>query len=166
MFLSGVSKMRYMMIFLFVLLCGCRGTGTEKSAAGLKYPVDKTFDAGRKQASLLLAQNYINAQNSALKTGDFEQMKKVLPKKGVSPRAKAIFEDLKKRVAALGRLESCSYFGVLDCTLFVDHFWKYRFVRPTGDPRHPEQCYEVLYRIRVIYPDKSPQVITAGFLFK
>ena len=158
--------MKTVFLLLVVLLCGCRGTQPVKTAASDKYPVEKTFTAERKTASFQLAQKYINALNASLKTGDFNHIKKELPSKGTSPGAGKIFENLKKRISSLGSLESCVYAGTLDCTLFVDHLWKYRFIKKTGDPRLPEQRYEVLYRIRVIYPDKSPRIITADFLFR
>jgi hypothetical protein len=48
----------------------------------------------------------------------------------------------------------------------VDHLWKYRFVKNTGDSRLPQQSFEVLYRIRLIHPEKSPQIINADFIFR
>ena len=166
MLLPGVSKMNTVFLLLLILLCGCRAARTEKTTENDKYPVEKTFTAERKNVSFQLAQSYINALNTSLKTGDFSHIRKELPSKRTSPGAKKIFENLKKRIESLGRQESCTYAGTLDCTLFVDHLWKYRFLKKTGDPRFPEQCYEVLYRIRVIYPDKSPRIIAADFLFR
>ena len=166
MFLPGVSKMKTVLLLLTVLLCGCYGSHPAKTAANDKYPVEKSFTAERKNASFQLAQKYINALNTSLKTGDFSHIKKELPPKRTSQGARKIFENLRKRIATLGKLESCVHTGSLDCTLFVDHLWKYRFIKKTGDPRLPDQCYEVLYRIRVIYPDKSPRIIAADFLFK
>lgn len=159
-------KTVFLLFLLSVLFCGCRGTQEVKTDVNNKYPVEKTFTAERKAASFQLAQNYINALNASLKTGDFSHIKKALPSKGTSPGAEKIFEKLKKRIASLGRQESCVYAGMLDCTLFVDHLWKFRFTRKTGDSRMPEQRYEVLYRIRVIYPDKAPRIISADFLFR
>ena len=165
MFLSEMPKMKILILLLTALLCGCTGTEAgKKTQTG--YPVEKAFNNERKTAAFQLAQNYIDALNTALKTGDFAHIKKALPSRGTAPGAAKIFQNLKKRIDTLGRLESCTYNGVLDCTLFVDHLWKYRFIKPTDDPRLPEQCYEVLYRVRVIYPDKSPKIITADFLFR
>ncbi|MBE6394575.1 MAG: hypothetical protein E7044_11045 [Lentisphaerae bacterium] len=158
--------MKTVLLLLMVLLCGCYGTKPVKTNANDKYPVEKSFTAERKNASFQLAQKYINALNTSLETGDFSHIKKELPSKGTSPGARKIFENLKKRIASLGSRESCVYAGTLDCTLFVDHLWKYRFIKKTGDSRLPDQCYEVLYRIRVIYPDKSPRIIAADFLFR
>ena len=166
MFLSGVSKMKTVFLLLLVLLCGCCGTRQAKTTANDKSPVEKSFTQERKDASFQLAQKYINALNTSLKTGDFSHIRKELPSKGTSQNAKKIFENLQKRIAYLGKLESCVHTDTLDCTLFVDYLWKYRFIKQTGDPRLPDQCYEVLYRIRVIYPDKSPRIIAADFLFK
>lgn len=159
-------KTVFFLLLLLVLFCGCRSTQPEKTAANNKYPVEKSFTAERKSASFQLAQKYINALNTSLKTGEFSHIRKELPSKGTSRSAGKIFENLKKRIAVLGKLESCVHIDTLDCTLFVDYLWKYRFTRKTGDPRLPEQRYEVLYRIRVIYPDKSPRIIAADFLFK
>ena len=55
---------------------------------------------------------------------------------------------------------------MLDCTLFNDFLWKFRFVKETGDPRMPQQVYEALYRVRVIHPDKEPMIASADFLFR
>lgn len=165
MFLSGMSKVKTLIFLSIILLCGC--SSTEKSPVkATGYPVEKAFNDERKTASFKLAENYIGALNTALKTGDFAHIRKVLPSRGTAPGAGKIFQNLKKRIDSLGRMESCTYNGVLDCTLFVDHLWKYRFIKPTEDPRLPEQCYEVLYRVRVIYPDKAPKIITADFLFR
>ena len=158
--------MKIAILCLLVLLCGCRSFNDEKKAPEHKFPVDKTFNAERKAASLKLAQNYIDALNLSLKTGEFSHLKKVLPARSSSPQAAKIFSALKKRIDSLGTLESCTPAGSLDCTLFVDHLWKYRFSKPTGDPRLPQQVYEVLYRVRVIHPDKSPGIIAADFLFR
>lgn len=166
MLLPGVSKMKIISLLLLVLLCGCYGTQPVSTVSDKKYPVEKSFTKERKSASFKLAQNYINALNASLTTGDFSHIKKELPTKGTSKNAETIFSNLKKRIDSLGKLESCVYFSTLDCTLFADHLWKYRFIKKTGDPRLPEQCYEVLYRIRVIYPDKSPKIIAADFLFR
>ena len=158
--------MKIAILCLLVLLCGCRSFNGEKNAAEHKFPVDKSFNAERKAASLKLAQNYIDALNLSLKTGEFSHLKKVLPTRNASPQAARIFTALKKRIDSLGTLESCTPAGLLDCTLFVDYLWKYRFVKPTGDPRLPQQAYEVLYRVRVIHPDQSPGIVAADFLFR
>ena len=158
--------MKIAILCLLVLLCGCRSTDDGKKSDAIKFPVDKSFNAERKTASLKLAQNYIDGLNNSLKTGDFSHLKKVLPSRNASPQAAKIFEALKKRIDSLGTLESCEIYGTLDCTLFVDHLWKYRFVKPTGDPRLPQQAYEVLYRVRIIHPDKVPRIVSADFLFR
>lgn len=158
--------MKIAIFCLLVLLCGCRSFDSEKKVTENKFPVDKTFNAERKAASLQLAQNYIEALNQSLKTGEFSHLQKVLPPRSSSPQAAKIFAALKKRIDSLGTLESCTSYGSLDCTLFVDHLWKYRFVKSTGDPRLPQQAYEVLYRVRVIHPDKSPGIVAADFLFR
>ena len=158
--------MKIAILCLLALLCGCRSTVAPEKNTEVKFPVEKSFDAERKTASLKLAQAYMDGLNAALKSGEFDHLKKVLPVQSASLRAKKVFEALKKRTASLGTLESCTFFNSLDCTLFVDHLWKYRFVKPTGDPRLPQQVYEVLYRVRVIHPEKSPRIIAADFLFR
>ena len=158
--------MKIAIFCLLVLLCGCRSFNSEKKVTENKFPVDKTFNAERRAASLKLAQNYIDALNLSLKTGEFSHLQKMLPSRSASPRAAKIFNALKKRIDSLGTLESCTPCGTLDCTLFVDYLWKYRFVKPTGDPRLPQQVYEVLYRVRVVHPDKSPGIVAADFLFR
>ena len=93
-------------------------------------------------------------------------MKKVLPPKLVSPRAEEIFKNMRMGLAQYGTLESCVYYGMLDCTFYVDHLWKYRFVKETGDPRLPRRSFEVLYRVRVIHPEKTPLIVKADFMFR
>ena len=153
---------------LFFLLCGCGTTGKrpEEASGNKKFPVERVLSGERRDASRRLAEAYIAGLTEALRSGKFAHLKKVLPSKLVSPKAEEIFNAMKKGLSRFGALESCTYYGMLDCTLFNDFLWKFRFVKPTGDPRMPQQIYEALYRVRVIHPDKEPMIASADFLFR
>ena len=148
--------------------CGCRHGEAEKTPPGSPsdFPYEKTFTAERKTAARQLAQNYINALNEALKSGEFAPMKKVLPPKLISPKAEEIFKAMRTALSKYGTLESCEYYGELDCTFFVDHLWKFCFSKATGDSRLPRQRFEVLYRIRTIHPEKKPLIVKADFMLR
>lgn len=155
------------MSFLTALLCGCAaGKPSENASGNGKFPVERTVTGERRDAARRLADAYISGLNEALRSGEFAPLEKVLPKKLVSPKAKEIFNAMKTGLARFGKLENCTYYGMLDCTLFNDFLWKFRFVKETGDPRMPQQVYEVLYRVRVIHPDKEPMIASADFLFR
>ncbi|MBQ7207285.1 MAG: hypothetical protein IJS01_05755 [Lentisphaeria bacterium] len=154
-------------LLLASLLCGCAAGKLSPSASGNeKFPVERTLSGERRDAALRLADAYIGGLTGALVSGEFAPLKKVLPKKLVSPKAEEIFNAMKAGLARFGKLESCTYYGMLDCTLFNDFLWKFRFVKETGDPRMPQQVYEVLYRVRVIHPEEKPVIIKADFLFR
>ena len=155
-------------LFFFFLLCGCGTTGkhSEDASGGKKFPVERVLSGERRDASGRLAEAYMAGLTEALRSGNFAPLKKVLPPKLVSPKAEEIFNAMKTGLARFGTLESCTYYGMLDCTLFNDFLWKFRFVKPTGDPRMPQQIYEALYRVRVIHPAGEPMIASADFLFR
>ena len=155
---------------VLVFLCGC---GTPQSVpasasqpAAEKFPVEKVMSGERIHAGERLASGYIEALNRSLTTGDFAFLKKVLPAKIDEKRALKIFESMRTGLARYGKLSDCRYLTRLDCTLYTDYIWKYKFIRKTGDPRMPEQIFEVLYRVRVIHPGKAPVIVKADFMFK
>ena len=153
---------------LFFLLCGC-GTAEKRPeavAGDKKFPVGRTLSGDRRDAARRLADAYIAGLTEALRSGKFAPLKKVLPTKLVSPKAEEIFNAMKTGLSRFGTFENCTYAGMLDCTLFNDFLWKFRFVKPTGDPRMPQQIYEVLYRVRIIHPDREPMIVSADFLFR
>ena len=71
---------------------------------------------------------------------------------------------MRKALERYGRMESCTFFGSLNGTLYADFLWKYRFVKPTGSAELPDQTVELLYRVRVIHPEQKPVIIKADFL--
>jgi hypothetical protein len=154
-------------LFLASLLCGCAaGKPSPDDSGNEKFPVERTLTGERRDAARRLADAYIGGLTEALTSGEFAPLEKVLPAKLVSPKAREIFNAMKTGLARFGKLESCTYYGMLDCTLFNDFLWKFRFVKETGDPRMPQQVYEALYRVRVIHPDKEPMIASADFLFR
>lgn len=176
MLLPGVSEMNFFnscmcRIFYITLcsvtvaaVCGCRSAEKQQPPAAQNFPVEKALNEQRRMQARQLAQNYMDALNKSLHTGEFSYLAKELPRKLVSGRAKEIFHAMRKALERYGRMESCTFFGSLNGTLYADFLWKYRFVKPTGSAELPDQTVELLYRVRVIHPEQKPVIIKADFL--
>ena len=153
-----------LVLFFCAVLCGC--TAIPEKNTQTPEPSKLAMNSPRKNAARQKAESYVQAMEKALRSGTFSFLEKELPPEIPRDRAKKIFDAMKKGVAKFGTLQETAYVCSLDCTFYVDHFWKFTFSRDTGDPKLPKQKFEALYRVRVIHPKNQPLIASADFFLR
>ena len=151
-------------LFFCAVLCGCTAVPAKKEQT--PEPAKLAMNAPRKNAARQKADSYVQAMEKSLRSGEFSFLEKELPPEIPRDRAKKIFDAMKKGVAKFGTLQKTAYVCSLDCTFYMDYFWKFTFSRSTGNPKLPEQKFEALYRIRVIHPETQPLIASADFFLR
>ena len=151
-------------LFFCALFCGC--TAVPEKTEHTPAPAELAMNAARKNAARQKADSYVQAMEKALRSGEFAFLEKELPPEIPRDRAKKIFDAMKKGVAKFGILQKTAYVCSLDCTFYMDYFWKFTFTGTTADTKLPGQKFEALYRVRVIHPKTKPLIASADFFLR
>lgn len=115
-------------------------------------PLDAADEVRGRELAAAFAEGFI----SAVKSGDFEQWRPLIPESRRGGLTAEVFARIRRELAeTLGELREGTYFGVLRKGDLHDHLWKLSFVRD-GKTR------DALFLVRVFREKNAPPEI-GGF---
>ena len=149
----------FIFAIIFFLTTGCSSV-TAESVNDKTAP--QQFTQQDEKSGKALAEKYITALVQSIQKNDFNIIAPYLQVDMLSMRQKkSIFNEMCKRFALNGKIVSYSLLEVIDQTLCRDYIWKIDFEKQTSSAKLPTIRTSMLYTIRIVMGDKTPEIVRA-----
>ena len=142
---------------ILLLICGCNSTAEKVSGV---QPAPQQFSTQNELAGKALSEKYIAALVKAVQNKDFNAISPFLRTDMLTVRQKrSTFDQLCKRLEQNGKLVSYKFIATANQTLCRDYIWQLNFEKTTTSEKLPIIKTVLLYSVRVVIEENTPEII-------